>query len=97
MPTSLAWEAFGLNNGAATLAEMRQRIAHCRGEPFDPRRDPTIGCRILTQPFFFLEDHWIPTPASWSMHIQQSRTYDTTEGDGRQLSEAVMDRATAWC
>jgi len=95
LPTSLAWEAFGLSNGASTLAEMRRRIAHYRSELFDPRRDHTIGCRILTQPFFFPEDQWILIPASWSPHIQQGRIYDTTEGDGRKLWEAVMDRATA--
>jgi len=28
LPTSLAWEAFGTTNGAASLLEMRKRIAH---------------------------------------------------------------------
>ena len=71
---------------------MRKRIAFYRNQPDDPREDYMIGCRILTQPFFFPEHQWIPIPASWSPHIQQGRTYDTSEGDGRRLWEAVMER-----
>src|ERR1700681_4646971 len=47
LPTSLAWAAFGEGNGAPTLDIMRRRIGFYRGEPYDPRTDPTIGCRIL--------------------------------------------------
>jgi putative restriction endonuclease len=94
LPTSLAWEAFGASNGAPSLAEMRRRIAFYRGIPDDPRQDYSIGCRVLTQPFFLNEKQWIPVPSSWSRHIQQGRTYDADEGDGRLLWEAVMDRST---
>ena len=94
LPTSLAWEAFGASNGAPSLAEMRRRIAFYRGVPDDPRQDYLIGCRVLTQPFFLPETQWIPIPPSWSRHIQQGRTYDAAEGDGRLLWKAVMDRST---
>jgi putative restriction endonuclease len=47
---------------------------------------------VLTQPFFFPEPDWIPIPLSWSPHIQQGRTYDTSEADGRALWEAVQNR-----
>ena len=56
IPCSLAWEAFGTSNGAATLAEMRSRIAHYRKHSVNPHEDYSIGCRIITQPFFFPED-----------------------------------------
>jgi putative restriction endonuclease len=92
LPLSLAWDAFGTSNGAPTLPEMRKRIAFYRNQSDDPRQDYMIGCRILTQPFFFPEHQWIQVPASWSPHIQQGRTYDTSEADGRRLWEAVMDR-----
>src|SRR3954470_4620757 len=52
LPTSLAWEAFGEANGAPSLAEMRRRIAFYRSVADDPRQDYSIGCRVLTQPFF---------------------------------------------
>jgi len=92
LPVSIAWEAFGFGNGAVTLAEMRRRIAFYRKEPDNPHQDYPIGCRILTQPFFFPEHQWIPIPESGSPHIQQGRTYDTSEADGRHLWEMVMDR-----
>ena len=92
LPVSLAWDAFGEANGASTLLEMRKRIAFYRDQSDDPREDYHIGCRVLTQPFFFSEREWIPIPPSWSPHIQQGRTYDTSEGDGRLLWEMVMEQ-----
>jgi putative restriction endonuclease len=92
LPVSLAWDAFGESNGAPTFVEMRKRIAFYRNQADDPRQDYMIGCRILTQPFFLPEHQWIPIPASWSPHIQQGRTYDTSEDDGRRLWEAVLER-----
>jgi putative restriction endonuclease len=92
LPTSLAWDAFGVTNGAASLPDMRERIARYRDQTDDPRQDYLVGCRILTQPFFLRETEWIPIPQSWSRHIQQGRTYDTAEGDGRRLWELIMDR-----
>ncbi len=32
LPISLAWEAFGIKNGAPTLGEVRQRVERYRGE-----------------------------------------------------------------
>jgi HNH endonuclease len=93
LPISLAWEAFGVSNGAPSLTEMRRRVAFYREMPDDPRQDYSIGCRVLTQPFFLTENQWIPVPPSWSRHIQQGRIYDTEVGDGRLLWEAVMDRS----
>jgi len=52
IPCSLAWEAFHEGNGAATLEEMRRRIAKYRKTDLSARDDFVIGCRILTQPFF---------------------------------------------
>ncbi len=95
LPTSLAWDTFGVSNGAASLPEMRERIARYRNQADDPRQDYMIGCRILTQPFFLPDAEGIPIPQSWSPHIQQGRTYDTAEGDGRRLWELIMDRVAA--
>jgi putative restriction endonuclease len=92
LPTSVAWDAFGVSNGARSLYEMRERIARYRKQADDPRQDYMIGCRILTQPFFLPDIDWIPIPDSWSRHIQQGRVYDTAEGDGRRLWEVIVDR-----
>jgi putative restriction endonuclease len=92
LPVSLAWDAFGISNGASSSWEMRKRIAFYRNQADNSREDYMIGRRILTQPLFFPEHQWIAMPASWSPHIQQGRTYDTAHGDGRRLWDAILDR-----
>jgi putative restriction endonuclease len=94
-PTSLAWEAFGEANGASSLVQMRERVARYRRERFDPQADYQIGCRLLEQPFFFPEGDWIPVPASWAPEIVVGKGFDTSEGDGRRLWEAVQERIVA--
>ena len=64
LPCSLAWEAFGEANGAHSLREMLKRIGHYRRVGAEERTDFEIGCRVLTQPFFFEEKDWIPVPPS---------------------------------
>jgi putative restriction endonuclease len=92
LPCSFAWEAFGEANGAATLTEMRRRIAKYRhGDP-DDRSDFIVGCRILTQPFFFEQAEWIPVPQSWSPNIVVLKTYDTSTADGAALWNAIQER-----
>lgn len=92
LPCSLAWEAFGMANGARSLPEMRARIAKYRkADPAD-RSDFEIGCRILTQPLFFEEADWIPVPQSWSPNIVSFKTYNTGDAEGLALWEAVSDR-----
>ena len=91
LPLSLAWDAFGEKNGVASVAEMRRRIGRYRGD-LDPRLDPTIGCRILTNPFFWPEDRWLPVPESFARNIVVGRGYDTEDADGALLWSAVMER-----
>jgi putative restriction endonuclease len=92
LPCSLAWAAFGESNGARSAHEMRDRIAMYRNIDPNDRSDFIIGCRILTQPFFFEEHDWIPVPASWSSNIVSFKTYNTEDPDGLKLWEAVNDR-----
>jgi putative restriction endonuclease len=92
LPCSLAWEAFRESNGASSKHEMRARIArYRRADPID-RSDFEVGCRVLTQPFFFVEPDWIPVPASWSPNIVSFKTYDTSDADGLALWNAVNER-----
>jgi len=92
MPCSLAWQAFGPGNGTASLGEMRQRIVKYRKADSADRGDFTIGCRILTQPFFFDEQDWLPVPASWSPNIVTFKTYNTGDAEGVALWAAVQER-----
>ena len=92
LPCSLAWEAFRESNGAHSAQEMRTRIArYRRAEPGD-RSDFEVGCRILTQPFFFAERNWIPVPTNWSANIVSFKTYNTGDAEGLALWEAVNER-----
>lgn len=94
MPLSLAWEAFGIKNGARTFPEMRQRVLQyrptARAEP-----DPHIGCRVVVQPVFLPEELWIPQPDSWSRSIVVGKTYDTGTSDGLRLWQQVMAAAAS--
>ena len=49
LPISLAWDAFGIKNGADTYDGFRQKVMNYNksGEV-----NPSIGCTILTEPFF---------------------------------------------
>src|SRR3954454_15555681 len=74
LPCSLAWEAFGEANGAPSAREMRVRIARYRKKDPNDRSDFEIGCRILTQPFFFEERDWMAVPPSWAPNIVALKT-----------------------
>lgn len=87
MPCSLAWEAFGEANGARSLSEMKTRIARYRRIRPDDREDFVIGCRVLTQPFFFERSQWIPVPESFARNVVTFKGYSTSDSDGRALWE----------
>lgn len=89
LPCSLAWETFGIANGAHSFQEMRARIARYRRIDPRTREDFVIGCRVLTQPFFLPRSAWIPVPTSWAPNIVQGKGYSLDEPDGRTLWEAV--------
>ena len=54
--------------------------------------DPVIGCIILTAPFFFEKDEWIPIPSDWSPHIVQGKIYSTEDKVGAELWDEVQAR-----
>jgi putative restriction endonuclease len=89
LPVSLAWQTFGEKNGAPTYLKMRRLIEEHRHvqSRFD---DYKIGCIILTQPFFFPRDQWIPIPPDFSLNIVQGKTYDLEQGHGLQLWKNVQ-------
>jgi len=89
LPVSLAWEAFGEKNGADSYQAMRQLIEKRRGSA---PVDYNIGCIILSGPFFFSKDAWVPVPHDFSPTIVRGKTYDLTKGPGRNLWEQVIKR-----
>jgi putative restriction endonuclease len=92
LPVSMAWETFGVANGVRSLREMRERIEQYRAESPNPLEDYTIGCILLTQPFFWPESQWIPVPSDWKINIVQGKTYDLSSGLGLNLFKDVHNR-----
>ena len=92
LPLSLAWEAFEQKNGAPDFSSFHQQIAKYRERRGTMRPDPQIGCILLTDPFFFEADDWIPVPRNWSSNIVQGKTYDTEEPIGADVWDRVQER-----
>lgn len=84
LPINLAWESFGVANGAPTFSEMYSRVAQYRNQPYLHAVNFTIGCIILSQPFFLEEWNWIPVPKDWPSNIT-GRGYDLESEPGRTL------------
>lgn len=85
LPISLAWEAFGNNNGTSNYLNFRNAIHKYRKSDFRSEPDPTIGCIILSMPFFFDKKDWIPVPEDWKPNIVQGKTYNTDSEIGQRL------------
>jgi putative restriction endonuclease len=49
-----------------------------------------IGCIILTQPFFFSREAWIPAPSNWKSNIVRGKTYSTDDSNGLSLWSEVQ-------
>jgi len=94
LPVSLAWQAFGVKNGAGSLLQMKRLIERRRSKAsfFE---DYKIGCILLEQPFFFGRHDWIPIPPDFSLNIVQGKTYDLEQGHGLQLWQEVLLRLTS--
>ena len=88
LPARLAWEAFGLKNGVASLSELVKRVQKYRKR--EVQGDPAIGCSILNAPFFFPRSDWISIPEDWKSNIVRGKTYDTAQATGASLFEAVQ-------
>jgi len=88
LPTSLAWDAFGLKNGVASIDALHARVRRYRKE--DSSIDPVIGCNVLAEPFFLPQAAWIPVPENWAPNIVQGKTYDTAAADGHALWDSIQ-------
>ncbi len=92
LPISLAWEAFGNKNGMEDYYTFSQAIYGYRGDNPRIEPDPTIGCIILTAPFFFERSEWIPMPVDFKLNIVKGKGYDTETDIGRELYHQVIER-----
>jgi putative restriction endonuclease len=88
LPASLAWEAFGVENGVGSFHDLLSRIYQYTGKNRRSDPDPQIGCIILSSPFYFQE--WIPVPGNWSRSIVQGKVYDSEETYGKELYHEIV-------
>lgn len=92
LPLSLAWDAFGENNGARSLIEVHSRIAKYRKIALTSNDDPKIGCILLQEPFFFEEQDWIPMPDDFKLNTVQGKGYELSSTTGMQIWQQVGQR-----
>lgn len=92
LPPSIAWQAFDLKNGTSSYMELMNRIKKYRGRNDIDGDNALIGCIILSEPFFFEKDDWIPVPQDWSSNIVQGKTYETNTETGNRLYHQVLNR-----
>ena len=88
-PAAAAWERYGKGNGVPSLGEMLARIGAYRPKHRPPSPNHTIGCIILTLPFFFEDSAFLPVPEDFSPNTVQGRRYTADSGTGRELWESV--------
>lgn len=94
LPAWLAWECFGLMNGASAFESMLDAIRPLRTDPTPLSGDFEIGCIMLTAPVFFPEAEWIDPPADWARTgIQKGKTYALHEGEGARIFRECLERA----
>lgn len=92
LPLSMAWDLFGTKNGAASYLDVWRRITRLRRETPRPGDDPTIGCVLLVEPFFWPRELWIEDPPGWHPNIQRGRSYDLRVAEGARLWDMVLER-----
>jgi len=94
LPVSIAWDAFGEKNGAASLEKLRALIEARRHEPARRTDDYNIGCTILVEPFFLDRSEWIAGRDIFRPNIVRGKTYSLATREGRDLWERVLAART---
>lgn len=94
LPLLVAWESFGIANGAASFEKLRTSIAQYRqSDNVGPAT--SIGCRVLVEPMFFPPDLWFELPPSWSRNIVGGKRFSTDEPEGLRLWDQLQEAAQA--
>ena len=88
LPVSMVWQVYGQANGAASYAQMRERLVRIRtrfDRNTDPKQEFWIGCILVNQPVFFDRRDWIRMPDDFDPHTVQGKGYDLTQGEGERI------------
>lgn len=88
LPMSVAWDTFGRKNGAASFEAFAALIRPLSSDR--TKKDPEIGCTILSEPFYFSAASLVNAPVDWANSIVRGKTYDTDTSIGSELYAAVQ-------
>lgn len=91
LPISMAWEAFGISNGAINLKDMRSKVEKYRKLGENKNEDYQIGCILIEQPFFLPRERWIPIPTNWSSNIVKGKSYDLSVEPGLSIWQYLQN------
>lgn len=75
---SEAFDFFGPGNGAADVAQMRQRVGRYRRTPIAVDEDPLIGCILIRDVRFFVAEPTEPPPG-FAPNVVQGKGYDMAD------------------
>jgi putative restriction endonuclease len=89
LPLSLIWEAFGEKNGAGDFNTLYNLIMSRRSGHDKIEHNPSVGCIILNNPFFFPRELWIEPPIDLKKNVVRGKTYDTQTYTGREIWRKV--------
>jgi putative restriction endonuclease len=98
LPVSMAWEIYGVANGAPSFRAMRDRLTRFRTRfdmATDPKADFWIGCLLVHEPVFFAENDWVKLPHDWASNIVQGKSYDLSSGEGERIWLECLGRVRA--
>jgi len=95
LPDWLAWECFGMGNGAGSYDEFKNRLDELRqrNRMGGNRGLTQIGCIILSAPVFFPEGSWIPQPVDWPVRNLRNKRYDLAVGEGKRVWQQCLTQA----
>lgn len=90
LPLSTAWEVFGQQNGAGSLAEFIRLISGNRATP--ALLETEIGCTVVTDVFYLPPTQWIPVDGRFEKNIVVGRTADSL---GRSEDASIWSELNA--
>lgn len=90
LPMSMVWDVFGRKNGAATEAQFISMIRRLIKDK--AVNDPYVGCTVLSEPFFWPRDRWIPADPYWKSNVVVGSYFDSREEPGARLWAEVEAR-----
>jgi len=91
-PIGMAWEAFEEKNGTRDFREFSDRLRKYREKNRIETPYPSVGCIVLTSPFFFDRKDWIRPPENWPSSAVVGKGMDASGAEGRRLLRDIEDR-----